>query len=89
MPALLEEMPPLYLNKIEEVTKSVAEVSMQAAADVLHEEDDHTPSAVPGCIDIPVRFDSSWKFVNYTPTTNWDLDLRFLLSQRKFSIMSF
>ena len=53
--------PSHYLNKIEEVTKSAAEVSMLAAAEELHEEADHTPSAVPGCIDIPVSFDSSWK----------------------------
>ena len=58
MLATLEEMSPLYLNRIEEVTKSAAGVSMQAAADVLHEEADHTPSAVPACIDFPVSFDS-------------------------------
>ena len=34
---------------------------MQAAADVLHEEADHTLSAVHGCIDIAVSFDSSLK----------------------------
>ena len=61
MPAPLEEMPSQYLNKIEEVTKSAAEVSMLAAAEELHEEADHTPSAVPGCSDIPVSSDSSWK----------------------------
>ena len=61
MPAPLEEMPSLYLNKIEEVTKSAAEESMQAAVDELHQEGDHPPSAVPGCIDIAVSFDSSWK----------------------------
>ena len=60
MPAPLEEMPPHCPNKIEEVTKLVEEVSMQAAADVLHEEADHTPSAVPGCIEIAVNFDNSW-----------------------------
>ena len=27
---------------------------MQAEADMLHEEADHTPSVVPGCIDIQV-----------------------------------
>ena len=48
MPAHLKEMPPHYINKIDEVTKSTAEVSMQAAADVLQEEADYTPSAVPG-----------------------------------------
>ena len=44
-------------DKIEEVTKSATEVSMQAAADELHEEAGHI-SVVTGCIDIPVSFDS-------------------------------
>ena len=48
MPAHLKEKPPHYINKIEEVTKSTPEVSMQAAADVLQEEADYTPSTVPG-----------------------------------------
>ena len=61
VPAPLEEMPSHYLNKIEEVTKLAAEVSMLAAAEELHEEADHTSSAVPSCIDIPISFDSSWK----------------------------
>ena len=49
----LEETPPFYLNKNEEVTKSAAEVSMQAAADVLHEKADYTPSTVPGLYRYP------------------------------------
>ena len=61
MSAPLEEMPSLYLNKIEEVIKLAADVSMQAVADKLHEEADHTTSIVTDCIDIPVSFDSSWK----------------------------
>ena len=32
-----------HLNKIEEVTKSTAEVSMQATADVFREETNQTP----------------------------------------------
>ena len=61
MPDPLEEMPPHNINKIEEVIKSAAEISIQAAANVLHEESDDTHSAVPGCIDFAVSFDSSWK----------------------------
>ena len=42
-------------------SQSAAEESMLAAAEELHEEADHRPSAVAGCTDIPVSFDSSWK----------------------------
>ena len=57
MPAPLEEMPPLYLNMIEEVTKSAAEEFLLAAAEELHEDADHTLSAVTDRIDISVSFD--------------------------------
>lgn len=63
MPAPLKEIPSLYLNNVEEFNKSSAEESMQAPAEVLHEEAYHTPSAVTGCIDIAVNFDiATWNF---------------------------
>ena len=61
MPAPLGKMPSSYLNKIQDIVKSAAEESMQAAADELHLDFDNTPSSVPGCINTSVSYDSSWK----------------------------
>ena len=47
MPALLEDMPPQYLNKIEDVVKSAVEESMQGAANEIHQTDNTTHSSVP------------------------------------------
>ena len=61
MPAPLENMPPRYLNKIEDVVNSVVEESMQGGAEELHQTDTTTLSTVLGCFNVAVSFDSSWK----------------------------
>ena len=61
MPTPLENAPPHYLNKIEDVLKLTAEESMQGAADEIHRDFNTTPSSVPDCINTTVSFDSSWK----------------------------
>ena len=65
MPAPLENMPPLYLNKIEDVVKLTAEESMLEAADDIHRNFNNTPSSVPDCFNTTVNFDSSWKTRGY------------------------
>ena len=51
MPTPLENTPPHYLNKIEDVIKLAAEESMQGAADEIHRDFNNTPSLVPDCIN--------------------------------------
>ena len=65
MPAPLESMPPLNLNKIENVVKLAAEESMLEAAADIPRNFNSTPSSVPDCIDTTVNFDSSWKARGY------------------------
>ena len=65
MPAPIESMPPLYLNKIEDVLKLAAEESMLEAAVDIHRNFNTTPSSVPDYINPTVSFDSSWKTRGY------------------------
>ena len=61
MPTPLENRPPHYLNKIEDVVKLAAEESMQGAADEIHRDFNTIPSSVPDYINTTVSFDSSCK----------------------------
>ena len=61
MPPPLADMPPRYLNKIENTVQIACQTSMNAAAEELHMKVDTIPSAIPNCINIAVSFDSSWK----------------------------
>ena len=60
---------------------------MQAAADVFHEEADHTPKQFPTVSISQSALIVHGRLEDSTPT--WDLDLRFLHSQRKFLTVSF
>ena len=61
MPAPLSQMPPQYLNEIDNIVQNATQTSMTAAADELHLKVAAIPSPVPNCTNIPVSIDSSWK----------------------------
>ena len=87
MPAPIESMSSLYLNKIEDVVKLVAEESMLEAADDILRNFNSTPSSVPDCINTTVSFDTHGRHEDTTPT--WALDLPSLPGLRKYLIMSY